>query len=56
MDGTFWEHTARLGRSFGLSKEMLTVMADDVDLIPDVEIFTSGTHYVCFRWNWQDFI
>ncbi|KAG2246158.1 hypothetical protein Bca52824_085786 [Brassica carinata] len=48
MDGGFWDikswmedfgniknvvkHVARLGQSFGLSKETLTIMADDVEL------------------------
>ncbi|KAL0837749.1 hypothetical protein Bca101_089639 [Brassica carinata] len=40
------KYAARLGQSFGSSKETLTVEADDVELIPDVEIFSSGKRYV----------
>ncbi|KAG2246169.1 hypothetical protein Bca52824_085797 [Brassica carinata] len=40
------KYAARLGQSFGSSKETLTVKADDVELIPDVEIFSSGKRYV----------
>lgn len=40
------KYAARLGQSFGSSKETLTVRADDVELIPDVEILSSGTRYV----------
>ena len=38
--------TSRLRQSLGSSKETLTVIAYDVELIPDVEIFSSGTRYV----------
>ncbi|CAN6841174.1 unnamed protein product [Brassica oleracea var. botrytis] len=38
--------TSRLRQFLGSSKETLTVIAYDVELIPDVEIFSSGTRYV----------
>ena len=38
-----------VGEIFRLDKETLTVMADDVKLIHDVEILSSVTHYVCLR-------
>ncbi|CAN7038399.1 unnamed protein product [Brassica rapa subsp. trilocularis] len=38
--------TSRLRQSLGSSKETLTVIAYDVELISDVEIFSLGTRYV----------
>ncbi|KAF3600467.1 hypothetical protein F2Q69_00038518 [Brassica cretica] len=35
-----------LGQSFGSSKEKLTVKADDIELIPDVDIFSLEKRYV----------
>ncbi|KAL0837758.1 hypothetical protein Bca101_089648 [Brassica carinata] len=39
------KYAARLGQSFGSSKETLKVKADDIELIPDVEIFSLEKRY-----------
>ncbi|KAJ0546802.1 putative RNA-directed RNA polymerase [Helianthus annuus] len=40
------KYAARLGQSFGSSKESLSVAQHEVEEIPDVEIVRSGTRYV----------
>ncbi|CAN7075076.1 unnamed protein product [Brassica oleracea var. botrytis] len=39
-------YAARLGQSFSSSKETLKVKADDIERIPDVEIFSLEKRYV----------
>ncbi|XP_058184041.1 RNA-dependent RNA polymerase 1-like [Rhododendron vialii] len=40
------KYAARLGQSFSSSTETLSVARDDIEVIPDVEIFQRGTKYV----------
>ncbi|PRQ41045.1 putative RNA-directed RNA polymerase [Rosa chinensis] len=41
------KYAARLGQSFGSSRETFTVGSDEIEVIPDVEIERGGTKY-CF--------
>ncbi|KAL2545847.1 RNA-dependent RNA polymerase 1 [Forsythia ovata] len=40
------KYAARLGQSFGSSKETLSVGMDEIDFIPDIEVVKGGTKYV----------
>lgn len=40
------KYAARLGQSFGSSKETLKVGHDEIEIIPDIEILRRGTAYV----------
>ncbi|XP_010527810.1 PREDICTED: RNA-dependent RNA polymerase 1 [Tarenaya hassleriana] len=40
------KYAARLGQSFGSSRETLSVSKDETETIPDIEITVSGKHYV----------